>query len=138
LNEGFDRQVETLDDAANRLAIFTKQDTTDSSETLFYRAIILRKANVKPGNEEIPISGRRLVDKELVRFGENTTRVQDNLEENLPTAEIKALLKEAKAQSSDRLSFAKRIYQLALDPNDIRVQAIRRKQQIPRSNLQHR
>jgi len=126
LNEGFDRQVETLDDSANRLAIFTKQEMTDSSETLFYRAIILRKANVKPGNEKIPISGRRLVDKELVRFGENTERVQDNLEENLPTAEIKALLSEAKAQSSDRLSFAKQIYQLALDPNDIRVQAIRR------------
>lgn len=126
INEGFDHQVETLKDAGNRLAVFTKQDDTDSSEILFYRAIIGRKPTVQPGTEDVPISGRRLVDKELVKFGENTERVQDNLEENLPTAEINALLNEAKKQSSDRLSFAKQIYQLALRTDDIRVQAVRR------------
>ena len=56
-NEGFDRQVETVTNSANRLAIFNKQDETDSSETLFYRAIIQRKPGVTPGSEEIPISG---------------------------------------------------------------------------------
>jgi hypothetical protein len=134
INEGFDHQVETLNDAGNRVAVFTKQDATDSSEILFYRAIIRRKPTVQPGTEDVPISGRRLVDKELVKFGENTERVQDNLEENLPAAEIKALLNEAKKQSNEapseplreRLSFAKQIYQLALDSDDIRVQAVRR------------
>jgi len=126
LNEGFERQVETLNNSENRVAVFTKQDAADSSKILFYRAIIRRRANVTPGKEEIPISGRRLVDKQLVSFGENTDRVKDNLEENLPSAEINALLSEAKEQSSDRLSFAKQIYQLALRPDDIRVQAIRR------------
>ena len=126
LNEGFERQVEILKNSSSRVAVFTQQDVTDSSEILFYRAIVRRRDGLKPGTEEIPISGQRLVDKQLVNFGENTDRVQDNLKENLPTAEINALLKDAKAQSSDRLSFAKQIYQLALAPNDIRVQAIRR------------
>lgn len=125
-NEGFERKVETLDKAGNRVAVFTKQDATDSSEILFYRAIIRRKSTVQPGVEDVPISGRRLVDKELVKFGENTERAEDNVEENLPTAEINALLNEAKKQSSDRLSFAKQIYQLALRRDDIRVQSIRR------------
>jgi len=126
LNEGFDRQIETQKDSANRLAVFTKEDSADSSEILFYRAIIRRKTDVDPRSEKVPISGRRLIDKELVRFGENTERVQDNLAENLPKAEINSLLREAKKQSSDRLSFAKQIYQLALQTDDIRVQAISR------------
>nr|WP_242055087.1 UUP1 family membrane protein [Nostoc flagelliforme] len=109
LNRGFTRQVQTLKDSANRVAVFTKEDSADSSKTLFYRAIIRRQNNVDPGSEKVPISGRRLVDKELVRFGKNIERVQDNLAENLPTAEIDSLLREAKKQSSDRLSFAQRI-----------------------------
>lgn len=125
VNEGFSRQVESLENSSNRVAVFTNEDGT-SSNLLFYRAIIRRRADVTPGTEEVPISGRRLVDKQLVRFGENTERARDNLEENLPTAEIEALLNEAKAQSSDRLSMAKQIYQLALRQDDIRVQAIRR------------
>lgn len=48
------------------------------------------------------------------------------MKENLPVAEINTLLSEAKKQSSDRLCFAKQVYQLALRPDDIRVQAIRR------------
>ncbi|WP_414585701.1 UUP1 family membrane protein [Scytonema sp. PCC 10023] len=126
INEGFERQVETLNKSGNREAVFTKQDATDSKELLFYRAIIQRKPGVTPGKEKVPISGRRLVDKELVRFGENTERSQDNLEENLPTAEINSLLKEAQSESSDPLTLAKQIYQLALRQDDIRVQAIRR------------
>lgn len=125
INGGFSRQVKNLNNSSNRLAVFTNRDAA-GSESIFYRAIIQRKPGVTPGSEEIPISGRRLVDKQLVRFGENTERVNDNLKENLPAAEINALLSEAKKQSSDRLSFAKQIYQLALRPDDIRVQAIRR------------
>lgn len=125
VNKGYDRQIETLKNSSDRVAIFTKQDDTDS-EFLFYRAVIRRRANVTAGTEEVPISGRRLVDRQLVRFGENTDRVRDNLKENPPTAEINALLREAKQQSSDRLSFAKKIYQLALNKDDIRVQAIQR------------
>lgn len=126
LNEGFDLRVQTLKDSANRVAVFTKDNSTDSRESLFYRAIISRKNNVDPGSEKVPISGRRLIDKELVRFGENTDRVQDNLAENLPTAEINSLLQEAQKQSSDRLSFAQQIYQLALQTDDIRVQTVSR------------
>jgi len=126
LNEGFERQIENLQNSSNRLAVFTKQQDEGGSELLFYRAIIQRKPGVTPGTEEVPISGQRLVDKQLVRFGENTNRVRDNLEENLPAAEINALLSEAKQRSSDRLSFARQIYQLALRTDDIRVQAIRR------------
>ncbi|MBF2005309.1 MAG: UUP1 family membrane protein [Chlorogloeopsis fritschii C42_A2020_084] len=125
LNRGFARQIKTFPNSANRVAVFTKEDD-DGSEFLFYRAVIRRRPGVKPGTEEIPISGRRLVDQQLVRFGENTARVQDNLKENLPTAEINALLNEAKKQSSDRLSLAKQIYQIALRTDDIRVQAIQR------------
>jgi len=125
VNEGFDRQIGTLKDLSNPVAVFTRQDDT-GSKSLFYRAIIRRRDGVKPGTEKVPISGRRLVDKQLVEFGENIARVQDNRKENLPTAEINSLLREAKKQSSDRLSFAKKIYQMALNTEDIRVQAIRR------------
>ncbi|MBD2309421.1 UUP1 family membrane protein [Chroococcidiopsis sp. FACHB-1243] len=126
LNEGFDRAVEyTKNNSGNRFAVFTQQEA-DSREFLFYRAIIQRKEGVAPGSEEVPISGRRLVDKQLFRFGENTERVKDNLNENLPTVEINALLNEAAKKSSDRLSLARNLYQLALRLDDIRVQAIRR------------
>ena len=133
VNEGYDRQIRPVKNPSDRVAIFTKQDDIDG-ELLFYRAIIRRKADVKPGTEEVPISGRRLVDRQLVQFGENTERVRDNLQENPPIAEINALLKEAKKQAdevgneseSDRLAFAKRIYRLALNTDDIRVQAIQR------------
>ncbi len=135
INNGYNREVKILNNSANRLAVFTKQDDT-SNDILFYRAIVTRKANAKPGTEELPISGQRLVDRQLVKFGENTARVRDNLKENLPTAEINALLDEAKKQSEGdkrsltpeayRLSFVKQIYQIALREDDIRVQAIQR------------
>lgn len=121
----FNRQVKTLENSPNRVAVFTRQDDANN-KFIFYRAIIRRKDNATPGSEEVPISGRRLVDQEFVKFGQNTARVEDNLKENLPTAEINALLNEAKKQSSDRLSLAKQIYQLSLRTDDIRVQAIRR------------
>jgi len=124
INKGYEREVKTLE-SSNRLATFTRQDNTDR-DFLFYRAIIRRHEGVPPGTEKIPISGRRLVDKEMVKFGENTERVNDNLKENLPLAEINDLLDEAKAKSSDRLSLVRQIYQLALNSDDIRVQAIRR------------
>lgn len=133
INEGYDRQIQPLQNPSDRVAVFSKQDDPDS-EVLFYRAVIRRRADVKPGTEEVPISGRRLVDRQLVKFGENTDRVRDNLKENPPIAEINALLNEAKKQTreaanenlSDRLSFAQQIYRLALREGDIRVQSIRR------------
>ncbi|MBU7586330.1 MAG: UUP1 family membrane protein [Nostoc sp. TH1S01] len=121
----FERQIQAVNNSSNRLAIFTSQDDADSN-FIFYRAIVRRKDAVKPGTEEVPISGRRLINQELVRFGENTARVKDNLQENLPTAEINALLNIARQQSSDRLSFVQQIYKLALRTDDIRVQAIQR------------
>lgn len=135
VEKGFDHQIENLQNSSNRLAVFTRQND-NSSELLFYRAIIRRKDGVTPGTEEVPISGRRLIDKQLVRFGENTERVKDNLKENLPVAEINALLSEAKAQSSDRRSFARQIYQLALHTDDIRVQAIQRNLRVEESTPQ--
>lgn len=139
INEGFDRQIQTKN-SSNRVAVFTRDDGT-VGDFLFYRAMIRRKPGVKPGTEDVPISGRRLIDKQLVKFGENTARVRDNLKENPPTAEIKALLNEAKKQSSDaakeplsdRLSFATKIYQLALNTDDIRVQAISRNLRVEES-----
>jgi len=121
----FERQIQAVKNSSNRLAIFTSQDGDDSN-FIFYRAIVRRKDAVKPGTEQVPISGRRLINQELVKFGENTARVEDNLQENLPTAEIKALLNIARKQSSDRLSFVQQIYKLALRTDDIRVQAIQR------------
>ncbi|MBW4569305.1 MAG: inactive transglutaminase family protein [Tolypothrix carrinoi HA7290-LM1] len=121
----FEREVKTLQNSANRIAVFTREDDANN-KFIFYRAIIRRKDTATPGTEEVPISGRRLVDRQLVRFGENTARVEDNLKENPPTTEINALLNEAKRQSIDRLSLAKKIYQISLSTDDIRVQAIRR------------
>jgi hypothetical protein len=103
----FEREVKTLQNSANRIAVFTREDDANN-KFIFYRAIIRRKDTATPGTEEVPISGRRLVDQQLVRFGENTARVEDNLKENLPTTEINALLNEAKRQSSDRQSLAKK------------------------------
>lgn len=140
VDEGFDRQLGEVDDSSNRFAVFTPEGD-DSSEFLFYRAIIRRQENVSPGEEDVPISGRRLVDKQLMQFGENTERVQDNLAENPPTAEINSLLNDARSQSGDasgeplrdRLSLAQRVYQLALNTNDIRVQSIRRNLRVEES-----
>lgn len=134
VDQGFEHQIETLPNQ-NRQAVFNPQDGTDTN-FLFYRAIIRRQPGLPPGTEEVPISGRRLVDKQLVRFGENTARVQDNLQENPPTAEINSLLKEAKAGASDRLSFAKNVYRLALRSDDIRVQGIRRNLRVEESTPQ--
>lgn len=127
----FEREVKTLQNSANRIAVFTREDDANN-KFIFYRAIIRRKDTATPGTEEVPISGRRLVDQQLVRFGENTARVEDNLKENPPTTEINALLNEAKRQSSDapkeplreRQSLAKKIYQISLSTDDIRVKAI--------------
>lgn len=131
VDEGCDRQVESSNDSANRIAVFTREGRNNGF--LFYRAIIRRNDNIAPGTEDVPISGRRLVDKQWVQFGNNTQRVQDNLAENPPTAEINSILKEAKAQSSDRLSLAQEIYQLALRTNDIRVQSIQRNLRVEES-----
>ncbi|MBD2605812.1 UUP1 family membrane protein [Scytonema hofmannii FACHB-248] len=121
----FERKIKTLENSLNRIAVFSRQDDANN-KFIFYRAIIRRKDTATAGTEVVPISGRRLVDQELVRFGENTARVEDNLKENSPSAEINALLNEAKSQSTDRQSLANKIYQISLLKDDIRVQAIRR------------
>ena len=136
VNEGFERQIDTEENLGNRLALFTKQASRDISEFIFYRANIERKAGFTSIEKEVPLSGRRLVDKQMVRFGENTERVKENLEENLPATEIIGLIKEAKAQSSDRLSFTQQIYQLALNTDDIRVKAVSRNVRKPESTVQ--
>ncbi len=73
----------------------------------------------------------------MVRFGENTARVEDNLSENLPKSEIKSLLEEAQSKSDGtRLSFARQIYQLAFSTDDQRIQSIRRNVRKPDSTVQ--
>lgn len=136
VNEGFTREIETDKESANRIAVFTKQDSNDVSEFIFYRANIKRKAGLAPIEKDVPISGRRLVDKQMIRFGENTERAKDNLEENLPVTEIINLIQEANAKSRDRLSFVQTIYQLALNPEDIRIKAISRNVRKPDSTVQ--
>lgn len=133
VDEGFSREVEEIDGYGNRMSTFTKEDSDTDNGFLFYRAVIRRQANVAPGSESVPISGRRLVDKQLVQFGKNRERVQDNLAENPPTAEINSILQEAQAQSGDRLSLLQNIYQIALREDDIRVQSIRRNLRVEES-----
>ncbi|GAB4534950.1 MAG: inactive transglutaminase family protein [Pleurocapsa sp.] len=137
ISEGFDRTIEKKQDNLNREVVFTKQDNFDDNEYIFYRANIKRKPGVNPGKEEIPLSGRRLVHKQMVRFGENTERVEDNLSENLPTSEIKSLLEEAQNKfNGDRLSFTQHIYQLALETDDLRIKGIERNVRKPDSTAQ--
>ncbi|MEM7761712.1 MAG: UUP1 family membrane protein, partial [Cyanobacteria bacterium P01_A01_bin.40] len=137
INEGFEHTFKSQPNDSNRKVVFTKQDNYDSSEYIFYRANIKRKPGVEPGQEEIPLSGRRLVDKQIVRFGENIERVTENLSENLPASEIKSLLQEAQDKSDGtRLSVAQQIYQLALNIEDIRVKSIRRNVRKPDSTVQ--
>ena len=137
VNKGFNRTIKTLKDNSGREAIFTKKDSIDSSEYLFYRANIKRKSGVKPGETDIPLSGRRLVNKQMVRFGENTERVKDNLEENLPVLEIKSLLEEAqKLSKGTTLSFVQQLYQIVLESDDLRINSIRRNVRKPDSTVQ--
>ncbi|MDY7020112.1 MAG: UUP1 family membrane protein [Cyanobacteriota bacterium] len=136
VSQGFDRQVTTDQDSGNRLAVFTKDNRNQSSEFIFYRTNIERKAGFPPIKKEVSVSGRRLVDQQLIKFGENTARVQDNLEENFPDNEIIALIKEVREKSSDRLSFAQNIYQLAAKKDEIRIDAIRQNVRKPDSAVQ--
>ena len=63
----------------------------------------------------------------MIRFGENIARVDKNLNENLPTSEIKSVLQEAQNNADGTtLSFAHQVYQLALKTNDIRINSISR------------
>ena len=52
----------------------------------------------------------------------------NNLKENFPTADVASIFKEAKKKSSNNstLDFAKQIYQLALNPDDIRIRSIKK------------
>ncbi|MGF1482433.1 MAG: UUP1 family membrane protein [Cyanophyceae cyanobacterium] len=135
VNVGFERQLEQQDNG-NRLAVFSKQQNDDGSEFIFYRANVERNSDYSPIEKPVTISGRRLVDQQLVQFGAHTERVKENRAENLPAPEIVGLIQEAKAQSSDHLSFARQIYQLALQTDDIRIQSISRTVRKPDSTVQ--
>ncbi|MEL7077225.1 MAG: UUP1 family membrane protein [Cyanobacteria bacterium J06582_2] len=137
INSGFTRTIETIKDSPQREAIFGKKDESKNSEYIFYRAKITRKPGIEPGEAEIPLSGRRLVNKQMVRFGDNMERVEDNTSENLPTSEIKSLLQEAQGNSDGTtLSFVQQIYQIALKSDDLRINGVRRNVRKPDSTVQ--
>ena len=137
ISNGFTRTIETKQKNSNREAVFTKQNNSDNSEYIFYRANIKREPGIEPGEEEIPFSGRRLVNQQMVRFGENTARVEENLRENLPASEIKSVIQEAQTNSDGTtLSFAHQAYLLALKTDDIRINSVRRNVRKPESTVQ--
>ncbi|MEM7594466.1 MAG: UUP1 family membrane protein [Cyanobacteria bacterium P01_A01_bin.83] len=137
ISNGFEHIIETNQENSNREAVFNQKNNYDNSEYIFYRANIKRKPRIEPGEEEIPLSGRRLVNRQMVRFGENTERVEENLNENLPISEIKSLLQEAQSNSDGTtLSFAHQAYLLALETDDIRINSVRRNVRKPDSTVQ--
>ncbi|MEM9922950.1 MAG: UUP1 family membrane protein [Cyanobacteria bacterium P01_D01_bin.50] len=130
LNGRYTRQVKTVKDSSNRVAVFTNKNAK-GSEVIFYRAIIdktdLAKTDSNSGSEAVSATGDKLIEKQLSNFGKDNAAIKDNLKENFPTAEVESILKEARQQSEDNtLDFAKQVYQLALNPDEIRVRAIRR------------
>lgn len=129
INDGFDRNIKETKDSTNRQAIFQKNSNkTKSEETIFYRATIRYQENIKPVREEVPISGQKLVDtdvKQLIKETEKSQKDKDS-ENNLPTSDIESIIEEARTKSNDKLSLIKQIYQLCLDPEDIRIKAIKR------------
>ncbi|NEQ33742.1 MAG: UUP1 family membrane protein, partial [Leptolyngbya sp. SIO4C5] len=129
VNDGYSREIETAANSFERTAIFQNQSATGQT-TLFYRAVVDEDPNLSLGPEtsgpaDGSLSGQRLVKQQISQF-EPSGNVQDNLQENPPTAEIESLLAEAQIESSDRLSLAKVIYQLALVPDDVRVQSLQK------------
>ncbi len=129
INDGYARQVKTEKNSSNRVAVFTNKNAK-GSEAIFYRAIIdktdLAKTDSKSGSE-VSVTGDKIVEQQLSNFGKDNALVEDNLKENFPTAEVESILKEARQQSGDNtLDLAKQVYQIALNPDEIRVRAIRR------------
>ena len=130
INDNYTRQIETVKDSSNRVAVFNNQNAK-GSEAIFYRAIIdktyLAKNDSKSANEPLSITGDKIVEQQLSNFGKENAGVEENLKENFPTAEIESIFREAKRDSNNNtLDFAQNIYQLALNPDDIRIRAIKR------------
>ncbi|MEM6751464.1 MAG: UUP1 family membrane protein [Cyanobacteria bacterium P01_C01_bin.38] len=129
INDGYTRQVNTEKNSSNRVAVFNNQNAR-GSEVIFYRAIIdktdLAKNNSQSDSEAVSITGDKIVEQQLSNFDENNALVEDNLKENFPTAEVESILKEARQSGNNTLDFTKQVYQIALNPDDIRVRAIRR------------
>jgi hypothetical protein len=55
----------------------------------------------------------------LSNFGSDNAGVEDNLKENFPTAEVESILKEARQSGDNTLDFAKQIYQIALNSDEM-------------------
>ncbi|MGB7377700.1 MAG: UUP1 family membrane protein [Rivularia sp. (in: cyanobacteria)] len=144
INDGYTRQVKTVSqrvgqvsrleatgvkDSSNRVAVFTNKNAK-GSEAIFYRAIIdktdLAKNNTKSDSEAVSVTGDKIVEQQLSNFGKDNAGVTDNLKENFPTAEVESILKEARQSGDNTLDLAKQVYQIALNPDEIRVRAIRR------------
>lgn len=129
INDGYSRQVEKEKNSLNRVAVFNNQNAK-GSEVIFYRAVIdktdLAKNNSQSDSETVSIAGDKIVEQQLSNFGEDNSGVEENLEENFPTAEVESILKEARQSGDNTLDLAKQVYQIALNPDDIRVRAIRR------------
>ncbi|MGF1537046.1 MAG: UUP1 family membrane protein [Elainellaceae cyanobacterium] len=113
---------QTQTKSGNRVALFTNEGTR-GAQTLFYRAIVDQKQIPDLPGEDILPSARRLVSQQYDSSGAG--EVADNLKENLPSAEIEALIAEAEQSADDNLAIAANLYQLALSEDDIRVQAVR-------------
>ena len=67
INNGFERTIESDRDNSSRTAVFTRQDGEENNKYLFYRANIKRKPGVTAGREEVPLSGRKLVNNTNLR-----------------------------------------------------------------------
>ncbi len=128
INDGYNRQVKTQKNSSNRIAVFSNQNAK-GSEAIFYRAIIdktdLAKTDSKSGSE-VSVTGDKIVEQQLSNFGKDNALAEDNLKENFPTAEVESILKEARQSGDNTLDLAKQVYQIALNPDEIRVRAIRR------------
>ncbi len=126
VNTGFERQIKTQKNPANRVATFSNKQAKNST-TLFYRVIVDEQQNFTDSDsKEVSLAGRRLINQKFAEFdNDQRATVEENLQENPPDAAIKSLLKIAKEESRDRLSLVQNIYDLALNSEDIRVQTIR-------------
>ncbi|MBV6623652.1 MAG: UUP1 family membrane protein [Rivularia sp. (in: Bacteria)] len=129
INDSYTRQVKKVKDSSNRVAVFSNKNAKGSA-AIFYRAIIdktdLAQDNSKSASEPVSMTGEKFVEQQLSNFGEDNAVVEDNLKENFPVAEIESIFKEAKDSNNNTLDFAKQIYQLALNPDDIRIRTIQR------------
>ena len=138
INQGFDCQIETNNKYDNRIAIFTQNNSTQTNEALFYRATVENKSGFdntgKNNQNRTLVAGQQLVDQELsksIKAGQS-----QNLQKNLPTEQIESVLQDARVNSNNDLEFINQIYQLSLNPDDIRIQTIQRGLTKPESTLQ--